>query len=232
MSNIIDGHVHVTQALLPRLGPCLANADSPEEYAFLRASCVPGMVISAGIHPWKADTTDYAAMAPILGQAAVIGEIGLDGVWCAVDMDIQRRVFRQQLTLAREREVPVVLHTKGMEGEILNTIRAYPNRYLVHWYSCPEHLQGYIDLGCWFTVGPALNDPAVRAVAERAPIDRLLIESDGLEGIAWAQNRPVTPEEYPTAMAEHLAAVAALRGVSPEALAQQMEENFKAFLYE
>jgi len=100
----------------------------------------------------------------------------------------------------------------------------------VHWYSCAELLREYIDLGCWFTVGPALHDENVRGVAQNVPIDRLLIESDGLEGIAWGQNRVLTAAEYPQAMAEHLTEVAELRGMTPEALLRQMERNFDGFV--
>ena len=77
-----------------------------------------------------------------------IGEIGLDNVWCTVDLGVQRTVFERQLAFAQQLGKPVVLHTKGMEREILDTIRYYPKRYLVHWYACPHWLQDYIDLGC------------------------------------------------------------------------------------
>ncbi len=227
---MIDGHVHVTAELLPYLQgmTCIANADSPGEYAFLKAAGLP--LISAGIHPWKADVTEWTEMEPILREVPVVGEIGLDSVWCDVDMDTQRGMFRRQLALAAELGRPVILHTKDMEREVLETIREYPNRYLVHWYSCSEYLEDYICLGCWFTVGLDLSDPAVRRVAELVPVERLLIESDGVEAIAWAQGREMTAGEYPAEMENHLQAVAALRGVGPEALLTQMERNLMEFI--
>ena len=223
---MIDAHVHVTGELLPYLQnvQCIANADSPEEYRFLKSSGLP--VISAGIHPWKADVTDWSAMEPILRTVPVIGEIGLDCVWCDVDMDVQRKVFCRQLKLASELGKPVILHTKGMEREILDTIRQYPNRYLVHWYSCEEYLQEYIELGCRFTVGPDVRADVAMAV----PLDRLLIESDGLEAIAWAKERDVSAQEYPRIMSGILHETAALRRMNAEALLGQMEENLKSFL--
>ena len=223
---MIDAHVHVTGELLPYLRDvqCIANADSPEEYRFLKSSGLP--VISAGIHPWKADVTDWSAMEPILRAVPVIGEIGLDCVWCDVDMDVQRKAFRRQLALAAQLGKPVILHTKGMEREILDTIRQYPNRYLVHWYSCEEYLQEYIELGCWFTVGPDVR----RNVAQQVPIDRLLIESDGLEAIAWAKGQEVPGEDYSMIMREILHETAALRNIDPNELLRQMEENLKSFL--
>ena len=231
---MIDAHLHVTKELLPYLQEvrCIANADSPEEYRFLNEAAVPGMMISAGIHPWKADTTSWQEMEPILKRAAVIGEIGLDSEWCEVDMEIQRRMFHRQLELARGNQIPVILHTKGMEREIMETIREYPNRYLVHWYACRDWVQDYVDCGCWFTIGPdMMKNPAVKHLAGIVPLDRLLIESDGVEGIAWGQGKPLFPTEYQHAMQRHLQDISSLRGIGVSALIKQMEDNLEAFLY-
>ena len=118
-----------------------------------------------------------------------------------------------------------------MEREILDTIRRYPNRYLVHWYACPHWLQEYIDLGCWFTVGPdAALDRDVAHLAQTVPLDRLLIESDGLDGIAWGQHVTLTPADYAAAMERHLHTVAALRGLTAEALLSVLMHNLGTFL--
>lgn len=235
MRGIIDGHIHVTEELLPVLRKncvyCIANSDNLQEYEILKCAKIPQMAISAGIHPWKADVTDWKIMEPILQKANVIGEIGLDNVWCQVDMEIQRKVFLQQLELAVQLQKPVILHTKGMEKEILEMIRQFPNRYLVHWYSCENYLEKYIQMGCWFTVGPAvLQDKAVEAVARKVPSDRLLIESDGIDGISWGLGREVGVSNYIEAMEAHLYAVAELRGCESEKLWKQMRKNLKDFI--
>lgn len=233
MSKMIDGHIHVTKELLPYVQGvrCIANADSPEEYRFLKMASVSGMVISAGIHPWKADKTSWEGMEPVLREACVIGEIGLDSEWCSVDMEVQHLMFRRQLELASALRTPVVLHTKGMEREVLETIRKYPNRYLVHWYACMDWLQEYIDLGGWFTIGPDVAmDQSVTHLAKSVPADKILIESDGVEGIAWGQGVDLTPAGYIRAMEHHLKTVAVLRGISADELAEQMEQNMHRFL--
>lgn len=230
---MIDGHIHVTEELQSYLKESfyLANADCPEEYCFLKESKAPGMVISVGVHPWKADITLWSEMEGILQKAAVIGEIGLDCEWCTVDLEIQRELFCRQLELASTLHKPVILHTKGMEKEILDTILQYPNRYLVHWYSCSEWLKEYIEYGCWFTVGPDVaSNQAVETLARAVPADKLLIESDGLEGISWGQGRDLSAAEYMKAMEEHLQNVAKLRGESKAELLKQMEENLKNFI--
>lgn len=227
---MIDAHIHVTAELLPYLRDvqCIPNAESPAEYAFLKSAGFS--VISAGIHPWKADVTDWSEMEPILREVPVMGEIGLDGEWCSVDMGVQRKVFRRQLELAAELHKPVILHTKGMEREILITIREYPNRYLVHWYDCEQYLEDYIALGCWFTVGPEPANPNVVQLARTVPLDRLLIESDGLEGLAWGQDKEVTAADYLTAMQQHLQAAARLRNMDADTLLTQLHQNLESFL--
>ena len=230
----IDGHIHVTKELFPYLRGvrCIANADHPEEYRLLKSVSLPGMTISAGIHPWKADTTPWETMEPVLLDAAVVGEIGLDSVWCSVDMEIQRRIFHRQMELAAIYHKPVILHTKGMEEEILNTIHRYPNRCLVHWYASEKWVEEYIACGCWFTVGPDVESEAsVSRLAKMIPVDKILIESDGVDGLAGGQGRELTPEGYREAMERHLDTVAALRGVTADVLGKQMSQNLDRFLH-
>jgi len=235
MSRFIDGHLHVTKELLPILKTncvyCIANSDNLQEYNFLKNADIPEMIISAGIHPWKADVTEWKEMEFVLKEAKVIGEIGLDNVWCTVDQEMQRKIFLKQLELAMDLQKPVILHTKGMEKEILEMIRDFPNRYLVHWYSCENYLEEYIKMGCWFTVGPAvLQDRTVEAVARKVLIERLLIESDGLEGISWGQNREIGESDYIEVMEKHLYTVADIRGCKVESLLKQMKRNFIEFI--
>ena len=229
-----DAHIHVTPSLLPFLNgiSCIANADSPEEYLWLTKNKLPSMTISAGIHPWKAENTSWQEMEPVLRTCSVIGEIGLDGTWCDTALNIQREVFRRQLLLAHTFGQPVILHTKGMEGEVLQTIRQYPNRYLIHWYSCQDFLYEYMDLDCWFTVGPDLcSNFCVQRLAKTVPLNRLLVESDGLEGLIWGQDLPLAPSDYPKIMGQQMQTLALLRNIPVDLLASQISENLNAFLF-
>ena len=228
-------HINRTQEFLSVLQEnciyCIINSDNSYEYEMLRQIKTANMIISAGIHPWKADVTDWNEMKYILQKAEVIGEIGLDCVWCDVDLKIQQNVFLKQLELAMQLKKPVVLHTKGMEKEILEIIKQFPNRYLVHWYSCENYLEEYIALGCWFTIGPAIRqDKTVEMAARKVPLNRLLIESDGLEGISWGQGREIKAADYKKAMEEHLRIVAEIRGCETKQLLEQMKQNLESFI--
>ncbi len=143
-----DAHCHLdgsqSLALLQQEHTILTiiNCDSPEEWEKnRRLATSKNQVLSYGIHPWKADSYTFAHVELFLKKARIIGEIGLDNIWTNVPLSTQKRVFEQQLAFAAINKKPVVLHTKGCEKEILSYIQAYPNHYLIHWYSSLDYQQ-------------------------------------------------------------------------------------------
>ena len=200
---------------------------------------------AAGIHPWYADRYELQDMETWMERCPLIGEIGMDSVWCSVDLKTQEIRFRQQLELALRQNKPVILHTKGQEKEIGDVIRQYPNRYLVHWYSCDSYLEKYLEMDCCFSIGPDVWwNPSVQNTARQVPADRLLIETDGLDAVKWAYEegikafkkniikKPETWEgtEHVTfALAHTLEAVAEIRHMPPERLGEEIRDNLLRF---
>lgn len=159
---------------------------------------------------------------PYLEKCQVIGEIGMDSLWCNVPLKRQK--------------------------EILELIRKYPNTYLVHWYSADHDLDGYLDLDCYFSVGPdVIWNPAVQQVAKRVPENRILLETDGMEAVKWAweegqknQNYAIEEQEnlqettqsqqkaisVRSALYETAHMAAKLRNVPIETLIAQTTDNF------
>ncbi|NEG89698.1 TatD family deoxyribonuclease [Bifidobacterium aerophilum] len=167
---------------------------------------------SFGIHPWDADRYRIADAMPYLEQTLIVGEIGLDGEWTDVPLAAQLPVFEAQLDYASRRRKPVVLHTKSREREVLELIRRYPNRYMVHWYACDRWQDDYLDLGCYMSIGPDVTtDESVRRLAARIPDDRLLVESDGLESLTWAMGREYGVDDYVDALTGLLRSLTAIR---------------------
>ncbi len=145
------------------------------------------LIPTCGVHPWHAHRQEVESLLEWMEQCPVIGEIGMDSVWCQVPLHTQRQVFEKQLALAGVWRKPVILHTKGREQAIARIIRTYPNRYLVHWYSCQEHLEDYLDLDCYFSIGPDVWwNEVVAQVVKKVPRHRLLVETDGLDSVRWA----------------------------------------------
>ena len=233
-----DAHIHIHDKELVTVMnqhhiPCLVNASTPTEYMFLKElqKFHPMMKICAGIHPWSAQQLSMQDMKDVLDEVSFIGEIGMDSVWCDVDLQIQKDMLIKQLEYASNHQLPVILHTKGMEEEILSCIKQYKNTYLVHWYSCKDHLQGYIEEGCYFTIGVSVGvDDAVSAVATHAPLNRILLETDGMDAVEWAWNQKVSYKEYPEVLKRSLKTIASIRNMDVEALEKQMDENYQRFI--
>ena len=235
---------------MTRLTDAHAHFEGPEELPFRRdvrtvfcgtdpqtaravlALAGPGIVPCCGLHPWQAGRYSVKDMLPFIRQSPVLGEIGLDSVWTDVDMGVQRAAFAEQLEIAAALGRPVVLHTKGMEAEAARMLEGCPVRKLVHWYSCEDHLERYLEQDCFFTVGPDWqSNPAVRRVIARVPLNRLLTETDGFGAVGWALGRPGSPADIVPALEGELAAIAEARGATPAEAAAIVEDNLHAFIH-
>ena len=75
------------------------------------------------------------------------------------------------------------------------------------------------------------TNPAVEQVIARAPLSRLVTETDGLDAVAWALGRPVEPEEIPGVILGELRAIARAKGVSEAEARVRVWENMMAFIH-
>lgn len=234
---ICDGHAHLgteqEQNIRREYGiMTMVCAGTRQEAEALLTEAQSGSLLipAVGLHPWHSGECTVEEMLPFMKQVPVIGEIGLDSVWCQVPMECQRTAFKAQLEIAVRLNKPVVLHTKGMEEEIAKTIQNYKTRFLVHWYSSMEYLDPYLAKDCYFTLGPDLAvNPAVRQVAQRVPLNRLMVETDGFSAVSWAVGE--TPyEDVPGLLDSNMRLVAEIKGVPAEQVYRQMEQNFFCFI--
>lgn len=190
---ICDAHTHfvseedLTLRIEQNITSLFCNSTPQEMNYFLNKNLPSFLIPTCGVHPWRADKLTVKEMESFLQEVPIIGEIGMDCVWCDVPLPIQEKIFEEQLELASALQKPVILHTKGQEREISALIRKYPNRYLVHWYSCDDHLDSYIEQDCYFSIGPDVWwNPSTRHVAKEVPCNRILTETDGLNAVQWA----------------------------------------------
>ena len=189
-----------------------------------------------GIHPSDADKYGEAMEEQLRRWSAqekvvAIGEIGLDYHFeDDIDHDIQRDVFRRQLRLARELQMPVVIHSRDAMEDTVRIIREeQPEggfRGVFHCFSGSwEQAKVCLDLGFYIGFdGPLTfkNSKKLPKVASEMPLDRLLIETDcpymALEPVRGRRNEP--------ANVKHIAAkVAELRGISVEEAERVTYEN-------
>jgi TatD DNase family protein len=153
---------------------------------------------TVGIHPHDAKTANRAALAELRALAqhpkvVAVGEIGLDYYRDLSPRPVQRRAFADQLALATELELPVVIHSRDAHDDVLDTLRdwvASPPRAggtggghgVMHSYAAgPERLEEVLEMGFYISIsGPVTFKKAerLREVAAKVPSNRLLVETD------------------------------------------------------
>lgn len=172
------------------------------------AEDAPRIRTAVGLHPQIAHERahELSLLEQLVSSTPYVGEIGLDGgpeyrsTWCE-----QLRVFERALAICRDAGGRVMsLHSRRASGEVLDALKACPGAGtpILHWFSGPQRdLERAIELGSWFSVGPAmLRGAKGRQLATRMPIDRVLIESDG--PFAHVDGRPAWPWEAVNAVPE------------------------------
>jgi TatD DNase family protein len=193
-----------------------------------------GFPVAVGIHPHEARHASAAAYDEIVGLArdgriAAIGEIGLDFHYDLSPRAQQEQVFRQQLRLARQLGLPVIIHSRTADDETATALEQEAARELggvIHCFTGgrPFALRA-LALGFSVSFSGIVAFPraeTIRDVARLVPADRLLIETDA-PYLAPPPHRGKRNEPaFVTRVAEQLAE---LRGVGTPAIAQLTSDN-------
>ena len=148
----------------------------------------PFVYAAVGVHPHDAqemDETSLAQLAKLAGRPKVvaIGEIGLDYYYDLSPRDIQKKRFYQQLELARQLRLPVIIHEREATSDCLEIITQFPDvPGVFHCYSGSWETAKTILSQGWYLsfTGSITFKNAKRApeVIEKMPLDRLMIETD------------------------------------------------------
>lgn len=209
--NLIDTHCHLNfhqfdadraavveraaQAGVTRILIPAVDTESASQAVALAAEYA-GVFASVGIHP--NDTADFGdadldriralASAP---KVVAIGEIGLDYHWDKSPKEAQWRAFEAQLALARELEMPVIIHNREASDDVIAILETWARDLppalrerpgVLHSFSAPQAVAERA-LACGFYLGftgpiTYKNADDLRQIAALMPLDRLLIETD------------------------------------------------------
>jgi TatD DNase family protein len=159
------------------------------EKAVALARRYPPVYAAVGIHPHEAKGIDAAAYDSLRilareKKVVAIGEIGLDFFYDNSPRDVQLRCFAEQLDLAQELDLPIIIHDRDAHAETLGLLRQRNGRLrgVLHCFSGDAAMaRECIDLGFYLSVaGPVTYPKAdqLRAVARDILAERLLIETD------------------------------------------------------
>lgn len=203
MNNIFDTHAHYADrafdedreqilASLPEKGvkyvtlasssveDTAENSELAQKYDYIYAA--------AGVHPESVDTNPADYLETVRKAISenpkirAVGEIGLDYHYDGYDREKQIKLFREQLELARELDMPVIVHSRDACADTLVLLREFKPKGVVHCFSgSAETAREIIRLGMYIGFTGVLTfknaKKALRALAE-VPLDRLLLETD------------------------------------------------------
>ena len=196
----------------------------------------PDIWACVGIHPHEAD--DHADLGEAVLLAATehprviaIGETGLDYYYDHSDRATQRALFRTHIAVARQTGLPLIIHTRDAEDDTAAIIAdemaqgAFPA--LIHCFTASADFgRKMLELGLTISISGIVtfkNAKDLQEVATSLPEDRILVETDA-PFLAPVPHRGRPCE--PAFVADTARFVAQLRGVAPEALAEQTTRNF------
>lgn len=183
-----------------------------------------------GLHPWfAAEPLDLDELAAGLRacRAVAVGEIGLDGKLDKPPLSVQIPVLERQLALARDLDLPVILHCRGAFAELSELLQRFAPRLrgVVHAYSRSLELaRTLVDLGLHLGIGGAVTRPQarVRRAVASLPLAHLLLETDapaiGLQEVEAEAAEPRHVREVAVAVAE-------LQGIDVQAVATATTRN-------
>ncbi|USS88785.1 TatD family hydrolase [Fructilactobacillus cliffordii] len=246
---IFDSHTHLNDATFAgredeliehahRLGVVrMANVGSNlalNQRAIELAHQYPGLVAIVGWHPEDADGYDQAAEALLRTQlqdeqVVALGEIGLDYHQTRVDRTTQQNVFRQQIRLAKELNLPISVHNRDAFEDTYRILREEHIETvggIIHSFNGDvEWMQRFLDLGMMLSYSGVASFKKTKEVHEavrQTPIERLLVETDA----PYLAPEPLRGHEnQPGYTLYTLEAIARYKDVDPDEIAAATFKN-------
>ncbi len=220
---------------------CINNENDGEGLVSLERSFSGEKVRIAtafGVHPhdaasWDSASRDRLSRLCRLDSTLALGEIGLDFYYNHSPAAVQKDVFEQQIELAGELDLPIIVHSRDSEEDTMEILdRHYKSgRYnktgVVHCYTgSPETAVRILDLGFYLSFGGIVTFKKageMREVVSSVPLERILLETDApfLAPVPYRGKR--NEPSYVSLVAEE---IAALRQVPLEEVARVTTDNF------
>lgn len=251
MNNIFDTHAHYADRAfdedryellekLPEMGvkyimlasssveDTAENAVIAQKYGYIYAA--------SGVHPESVDENpenyldivrETALSSP---KIKAIGEIGLDYHYDGYSREKQLKLFEEQLILAKELDLPVIVHSRDACEDTLNMLRKHRPRGVVHCFSgSAETAKEIIKLGMYIGFTGVLtfkNAKKALKALEEVPLDKLLLETD----CPYMAPIPFRGKRCDSSMIAYTAAAAAeIKGIDTQEIIDITCENGKRF---
>lgn len=246
---MIDSHVHLTnEAYRDDLDTVLDVAKQEGLETALVIGCDQEEIINTisllkekdylygaiGYHPCEFEKVTDEMLQELESQldepnVVALGEIGIDYHWYPDNKEEQRELFIKQLEIARNKNLPVVIHARESLDDVYDVLKGYSDlKLVVHSFSGDYNdAKRFLDLGFYLGItGPITfkNGENQKDVAKNIDLSRLLIETDGpyLTPVPFRGKR--NEPQYVYYVAQE---IANLRGISVEEVIEETTKNFK-----
>ena len=199
----------------------------------------PFVFATVGFHPHNAKDADSASMNALSllaknTRVVAWGEIGLDLFWRHSPPQTQLEVFEQQMDMANHLGLPVIVHSREANDEVLRVLkkREGSGKGVIHCFSGNYDMaMAFIDIGYLISIPGTVtykNALVTQDVARKAPLERLLVETDApfLAPIPFRGKR-----NEPAYVVHTVSKIAELRDMDVQAVARATSENAKRIFH-
>ncbi len=198
-----------------------------EQYPFVYAA--------VGLHPDEVGALNEERFAFLKQQCqhekvVAVGEIGLDYYWDNESHDVQKKWFIRQLELAKEFDLPVIIHSREAAADTLAIMKEHAGglRGVLHCFSYSKELaEEYVKMGFHIGIGGVVtfkNGKKLKEVVEAIPMERILLETD----CPYLAPEPYRGKRNSSLYIPYIAqAIADIKGISYEEVVEVTEQNGK-----
>ena len=204
---------------------CQKVVDMVQEYPFMYAA--------VGVHPDNVGSLNeetFADMKKLFQKDKVVavGEIGLDYYWDNESHELQKEWFIRQLDLARELDLPVLIHSRDAAADTMEIMKEHAQGLdgVIHCYSYSKEMaKEYVKMGFYIGVGGVVtfkNGRRLKETVEEIPLESILLETD----CPYLAPEPYRGKRNNSMYIKYVAKeIARLKGTTYEEVVAQTEEN-------
>ena len=192
-----------------------------------------GVFAALGVDPHQAASSEAGRLDELREllahpKALAVGETGLDNVKLHATPIEQRRLFDEQLALAADLDLPVVIHSREAAAETASALEGFAGTVILHCFSSPDLLPAALERGYYVSFAGNVTYPKageLRGAASAVPPDRILVETDS----PYLSPQPVRGRHNEPAHVVHtIAALAEVRVAEQDELAAATHANAAA----
>lgn len=195
----------------------------------------PQVFATVGIHPGDVDDETTKGLEELFSHPKVIavGECGMDLYWRQDNIELQRKIFVEQIELSIKHHMPLVIHTRNSFTEALECVKPYKGEVfgVFHCFSSDlEDAKKAVDYGFYVGIdGPVTfkNAKEIKDIAKEIPLDKILIETDS----PYLTPHPFRGKRNEPKRLPYIAqAIADIKNISLEEVIEQTTRNaYKLF---